>query len=386
MKDERERPALPLSEFIQQHRKKIIDDWVEFARTIQPWAQDLSRKELEDHAAELLEAIVSDMSSSQSAHQQAEKSKGDDRGGALSRVGKQHAIGRLESGLTLDQLVSEFRALRASVLRLWEETAGDKHRDITRFNEAIDEALAESAAWYSAKMAQTREQFLDILGHDLRDPLNSIILGATLLARSESIDVNLIGIATRIRNSAVRMNRMVSDLLDLTRTRLGMGIPIRPTLMNLTPVCEQVIAELQAIHPGCHLQFEAVGDLHGEWDSDRLAQLISNLVANGLQYGCKDGPVSVIAQAQGEQVVLRVQNDGRPIPAETMTKIFQPMVRQQPGQDADTHPTGLGLGLYIAREIVTAHGGTIAVTSQEKDGTTFTVLIPRRRPNGPFSR
>jgi hypothetical protein len=121
MKEERKR-SLPLSEFIQTHRKKIIEEWVEFARTLQPWAKGLSKKDLQDHAEELLDAIVSDMKSSQSSRQQTEKSTGRDRGGALSGVGRKHAIDRLESGLKLDQLVSEFRALRASVLRLWEET------------------------------------------------------------------------------------------------------------------------------------------------------------------------------------------------------------------------------------------------------------------------
>ena len=203
-----------LSAFIQQHRKTIVEEWVVFARTLKPWAKGLSKTDLRDHAEELLSAIVSDMKSSQSGHQQAEKSKGHDRGGALSGVGKKHAIDRLEGGLKLDQLVSEYRALRASVLRLWEETERDKKGEMTRFNEAIDETLAESAVWYTEKMAQTREQFLDILGHDLRDPLNSILVGATMLTKSETIDVKHAGVATRILNSAGRMNRMVGDLLD----------------------------------------------------------------------------------------------------------------------------------------------------------------------------
>ena len=368
-----------LSVFIQQHRKTIVEEWVAFARTLKPWATGLSKTDLRDHAEELLSAIVSDMKSSQSSHQQSEKSKGRDRGGALSGVGKKHAIDRLQGGLTLDKLVSEYRALRASVLRLWEESERDKKGEMTRFNEAIDETLAESAVWYTEKMAQTREQFLDILGHDLRDPLNSILVGATMLTKSETLDVRHVGVATRIVNSAGRMNRMVSDLLDLTRTRLGVGIPVTPKPTDLTPVCQQVVAELEAIHPDCRLQFESKGDLHGEWDSDRLSQVVSNLVANALQYGCEDGPVRVVAQAHADEVVLRVHNDGPPISEDAMKKIFEPMVRQ-PTQNGDKHTTGLGLGLYIAREIVTAHGGTIAVASAEKEGTTFTVQIPRRLP------
>jgi signal transduction histidine kinase len=175
------------------------------------------------------------------------------------------------------------------------------------------------------------------------------------------------------------MNRMVSDLLDLTRTRLGAGIPVTPKPMDLTPVCQQVISEVGAIHPDCQLQFESKGDLHGEWDSDRLTQVISNLVANALQYGCADGPVSVVAQAHGAEVVLRVHNEGPPISESALKTIFEPMVRQ-PTQNGGKNTTGLGLGLHIAREIVTAHGGTIGVTSPKKEGTTFTVQIPRHLP------
>jgi hypothetical protein len=281
--------------------------------------------------------------------------------------------------LKLDQLVSEYRALRASVLRLWEETESDTKGEVTRFNEAIDETLAESTAWYAEKMAQTREQFLAILSHELRNPLASIIVGATLLTKSESMDVKEVGVATRVLNSAGRMNRIVADLLDLTRTRLGSGIPVTPKPMDLTPVCQHAVEEFEGIHPDCQLQFESKGDLHGEWDSDRLSQVVSNLVANAMQYGCEDGPVSVVAQAHGGEVVLRVHNEGPPISEGAMKKIFEPMVRQ-PTENGDKHPTGLGLGLYIAREVVTAHGGTIAVTSTRKGGTTFTVQIPRRLP------
>jgi signal transduction histidine kinase len=370
---------VPLSEFIQDHRKRIIEEWITFARTLQPWAKGLSKKALQDHAEELLTAIVSDMKSSQTGDEQSQKSKGRKKDGALTEVGKKHAIDRLEGGLKLEQLVSEYRALRASVLRLWEETESDKRGELTRFNEAIDETLAESTAWYSEKIAQTREQFLAILGHELRNPLASIVVGATLLTKSERIDVKEVGVATRILNSAGRMNRMVSDLLDLTRTRLGSGIPVTPKPMDLTPVCQQVIAELEGIHPDCELRFESQGDLHGEWDSDRLTQVISNLVANAMQYGREDGPVRVVAQAHSDGVALRVHNEGPPISEGAIKTMFDPMVRQQ-NPNGDKHPTGLGLGLYIAREVVTAHGGTIAVTSTGKEGTTFTVQIPRRVP------
>jgi signal transduction histidine kinase len=365
-----------LTDFIHQHRKKIIEEWVGFARTLRPWSDGLDERALADHAEELLDAIVTDMESSQSSSQKSEKSKGHAAPGGLTKVGHKHASDRLESGFGLDQLVSEYRALRASVVRLWAEAHGDKQGELTRFNEAIDETLAESAARYSELMNRTREQFLAILGHDLRNPLGAITMGATLLAKSESIDDKHARIAMRMLDSAGRMSRMINSLLDLARTRLGGSIPIAPEPMNLTLVCQQVIAELEVIHPDRQLLLESKGDLSGEWDSDRLTQVISNLVANALQYG--EGAVRLVAQEHGDDVVLQTHNQGTPIPEGALKNIFEPMVRQ-PAQHGDKNATGLGLGLYIAQEVVTAHGGTIRVTSTAKEGTTFTVQLPRHR-------
>ena len=368
-----------LTEFIEQHHKNIVAEWVKFARTLLPWAKGLDEKALQDHAEELLTAVVSDMRTPQSSSEQAEKSKGETVEGALGRVGHKHASDRLATGLNLDQLVSEYRALRASILRLWAEAQGDKQGELTRFNEALDETLAESAARYSETVNNTREQFLAILGHDLRNPLNAIIMGARFLTKSESLDDKHARVATRIFNSADRMTRMISDLLDLTRTRLGAGIPVAPKPMDLAPVCEQVISELEAAYPDCQVRFKASGDLHGVWDNDRLSQALSNLVANALQYGREDGPVDVSAQEHGESIVLRVKNAGPVIPENKLKHIFDPMVRHVT-QHGDKNVIGMGLGLYIAREVVMAHGGTISVASTESEGTTFTIRLPRRPP------
>ena len=368
---------MQLSEFIHQHHKKIIKEWVEFARTLRPWSEGKSDKALRDHAEELLTAVVSDMESPQSQLQKSEKSKGHAVAGTLTGVGHKHASDRLESGFKLEQLVAEYRALRASVVRLWAEAHGDKQGELTRFNEAIDETLAEAAVRYSDLMNHTREQFLAILGHDLRNPLAAITMGAAILTKSERIDDKQARVATRILNSAGRMTRMIGYLLDLARTRLGSSIPLKRTRMDLAPVCQQVIAELEVVHPDCQLRFESEGDLNGEWDGDRLTQVISNLVANALQYG--EAPMSVVAQGHGDEVVLQVHNEGPPISQAALKGIFEPMARR-PTKNGDKNTTGLGLGLYIAREVLAAHGGTIGVISTEKEGTTFTMQIPRRPP------
>lgn len=340
----------------------------------------MSERALRDHAGELLTAVVSDMLTPQSRQAQSEKSQGLAAPGALTLVGQKHAAQRLATGFNLDQLVSEYRALRASILRLWAEANGEKQSELNRFNEAIDESLTEATLRYSEMLDHTREQFLAILGHDLRNPLGAILMGSTMLARSERLDDKQARIAARIVNSANRMSRMVSDLLDLTRTRLGHGIPITPRTMDLAPVCEQVIAELEAVYPNCQLRFAPSGDLVGEWDSDRLTQLISNLVANALQHGCDPGRVSVVAEGEADAVVLRVNNAGPVIPADTLKLIFEPMVRQ-PSPDGDRNATGLGLGLYIAREVVLSHRGTIGVSSSAEAGTTFAVRLPRHPPS-----
>jgi signal transduction histidine kinase len=373
--------TMRLAEFIEQEHDKIVDEWVAFAATLLPWAKDKDEQDLRDHISELLAAVVRDMKTPQTRHEQAEKSKGRSTTaevvGDLSNTGKKHALERFQTGLKLDQLVAEYRAIRASVLRLWAKAHGDPQSDMTRFNEAIDEALTESTNWYSKELKYTRERFLAILGHDLRNPLYGIIMGAQLLTESQSsLSDRQLRVATVILNTAGRMERLVADLLDFTRTRLGAGIPITTKPMTLTPVCEQVISEFETTDPGHSSRFEAFGDLDGEWDHDRLEQVISNLVGNAMQYAGDDGRVRVVAHGQGDEVVLRVHNGGTPIPANALNWIFEPMVRQ-PTSDPTTNRTGLGLGLYIAREIVTAHGGTIRVTSTEQDGTTFTMKLPR---------
>lgn len=365
-----------LTEFIQANHKSIMTAWVDFARTMSPWSNGVSEKVLQDHAEELLVAVVEDMNLPQSNQEQSQKSKGQALEGKLARVGQKHASDRLASGLSLTQLVSEFRALRASVLRQWDKSLGNTTDEMTRFNEAIDETLATSMIRYSEMVDSTREQFLAILSHDLRNPIGAIIMGATLLEQADNSDT--VELANVIRGSAERMNRMVNDLLDLTRTRLGAGIPVTPKPMDLASVCRQVVSELQSGHPDFQLKFEAIGDLKGEWDSDRLTQVVSNLAANALQYGSSVEPVKIIARDQGVDVVFEVHNGGIPIPDNALRTIFTPMARHQPGgQSVDRNSRGLGLGLYIASEIVLSHGGTIGVTSTQEQGTTFKVTLPR---------
>jgi signal transduction histidine kinase len=251
--------------------------------------------------------------------------------------------------------------------------------DITRFNEAIDQALAESVARYAHLVRQSENMFLAILGHDLRNPLGTVLTGATFIMRATDVPSKYVLAATRIFNSGQRMSKLIADLLDFTRTHLGAGIPIKPKRMNLAAVCMNVVDELRTSHPERFIDFEPGGreEVHG--DDDRLAQVLSNLIGNALQYGARHEPISVRMSSTEDTVCIAVNNKGPAIPAKKLGSVFDPLVRLATNEHPDDmRDTSLGLGMYIAREIVSAHHGDIAVESNELDGTTFTVILPRR--------
>jgi signal transduction histidine kinase len=371
--------SLELATFIDEGRVTIVAEWEAFARTLVPAAAQMNPTALRDHADEILSAIVGDMRSRQTDAEQAEKSKGKGQTQHMEAMGKLHATLRIEAGFKLGQLVSEYRALRASVLRLWEKKGHDP-AGVTRFNEAIDEALTEAVTSFAATTEHYRDQSIGILGHDLRNPLSAILTGATILVGSEELSDRSVKIAARMVNSANRMNRMIGDLLDLTRTRFGDSIPIVRAPIDLDPLCRQVIAELEGRRATGGIEFTTKGSLRGEWDGDRIAQVLSNLVRNAIQHGAASGPIAIVADGGGgddAEVTLRVHNDGPPIPAKALGSIFEPMVRHVGNERTNK---GLGLGLYIAWQVVLAHGGTLDATSSDAAGTTFTVHLPRRAP------
>lgn len=365
-----------LAEFVDEQRVAIVAEWVAFAATLLPAAGVMDVGALRDHADDILTAIVRDMKSRQTAAEQAEKSKGHGTAQALERIGHIHAALRIENGFKLGQMVAEYRALRASVLRLWEKQGTDP-AGVTRFNESVDEALTEAVESFMETAEHYRDQSLGILSHDLRNPLSSIITGSQMLMASEDLDDRSARIAGRMLSSANRMNRMIGDLLDLTRTRFGDPIPVVRAAIDLDPLCRQVIAELEGLRPAGAIQFESKGELRGDWDHDRVAQLLSNLLRNAIEHGARTEPIVVSAEADGDDVVLRVHNGGPPIQPQALLTIFEPMVRHP--ENPSQRTKGLGLGLYIASQVATAHGGSLAATS-DAAGTTFAARLPRRAP------
>jgi signal transduction histidine kinase len=213
-----------------------------------------------------------------------------------------------------------------------------------------------------------KDRYIGVLGHDLRNPLSAIMMGLQALGRSPNLGQTDRDKIARMSRVANRMGSMIRDLLDYTRTSVG-EFPHNPEPTDLQRVCDAAIDELRATHPDRNITREVAGNVVGSWDPGRLQQVISNLVGNALEHGT--GAVSVRIEGDGHDVVLSVHNDGEPIPPDVLPVLFEPFRR------GDRGPNGLGLGLYIVREVIRRHGGSIDVLSSHEAGTTFVSRWPR---------
>jgi len=363
--------------FIIEHLDEITAEWEAFARTVSPASATMDSAALRDHVKQMLQAIAADIETWQSSDQQDLKARG--LGTVVAGVetaAESHGALRQTVGFDLSELVAEFRALRATVPRLWMEKKryGDAASayEIARFNEAIDQALAESVATYSQELGKSRDTFLAILGHDLRSPLNAIA-GALQVLSGRAGEADRAQALASANRCVSGMGGMIADLLEYTRSRLGKGIPITRARANLEQVCKSAIAELALAYPQASFRFEAGDQLDGMFDSTRMHQVVSNLLNNAVRNGKRDSPVFMAASSDNYNLILQVKDRGVIAP-ESLQVIFDPLVQVASGDDAAR--VSLGLGLYIAREVVLAHQGTIRAESSAQDGTTFTIELP----------
>ena len=278
-------------------------------------------------------------------------------------------------------MIAEFRALRASVLRLWITSRGTLSdvdlQDLMRFNEAIDQAVAESVSRFSRDLEAAKDLFIGILSHDLRTPLQAEEFSTRLLLQPDVPRADQTAALTRIERSSWRMSGMIADLLDFTNSRIGAGISITRTATDVGRVVRDAVDEAQAAHPGCVFELRSAGDLTCDCDPARLRQVFANLLSNAADYSNAAPPVEVDVVGSPGAVVFTVVNRGELIPRDRMQVIFEPFKRLRQVTDDSDDARHLGLGLFIADQIVTAHGGRIGVTSTEAEGTCFTVSLPR---------
>jgi two-component system sensor histidine kinase/response regulator len=264
------------------------------------------------------------------------------------------------------------RAKVNSLVSLYRRGAELKRRaEIIAVKEA-ETSRAVAEANRAAETSRLKDRFIGILGHDLRNPLTAISNSAHLLLRDPNLPEKNLNAAARILRASDRMAHMIGDVLDFTRGQLGGGIPVERADADLAEICHRVVDEIKAVHPQREIVLSTRGDLFGQWDGARLEQVVSNLVGNAVHHG--QGSILVEAVGEERQVVLRVRNGGPPIPAEELPSIFEAFIR---GPNDRRRAEGLGLGLYIVKEIVRAHGGIVEVVSNETEGTTFACVWGR---------
>jgi signal transduction histidine kinase len=366
-----------LADFIERNMEPILGQWEAFAATRLPAAGAMRSLELRNHAQQILEAIVADLRTAQSPEAQRAKSMGlaPEPFPARETAAQTHAVLRAKAGFDINQLAAEYRALRASVLCFWldsDEPGERLHTDVVRFNEAIDQALAESIAHFHAQVERSRNLLLGMLGHDMRSPLQTIKVTASYLGHLNASEA-VSNAAQRLINSGARLQGLLDDLVDFNRLNLGLGIRIARHNASLAEICRDEVDQIRSAHPGCTIELTVTGNSEGHWDAKRVQQVVCNLVENAIAHGTFGRPVRVALMADETEVRLEVANSGNAIDPNTLTHIFEPLTRGmqlEPG-------TGLGLGLYIVKQIAIAHGGSAEVRS-DCDATVFTVHLPKQ--------
>ncbi|MBV9949511.1 MAG: GAF domain-containing protein [Myxococcales bacterium] len=268
------------------------------------------------------------------------------------------------------------------VAHMGSKTAYDfQQEDLLLFRALSNRATVVIASRRTAErqqeMATLREHFMGVLAHDLRSPINSIVGSAELLLRRGQLPEADRRAVARIAQSAERMGRLVSDVLDFARARLGGGIPVSQAWIDLGELARAACEEAEAANPGHRIELRATLRSRVWCDPDRVSQLLSNLLTNAVKHGARGTPVTVVVDEADEAVVLSVHNQGPPIPPELLPHVFEAF-RQDPS--ARTRGRGLGLGLYVAKAIALAHGGAIEARSDLETGTTFVVTLPPRPP------
>ncbi|TDG06545.1 sensor histidine kinase [Paraburkholderia guartelaensis] len=371
-----------LADFIVQEMEAILAAWEAFAATLLPASAELESVDLREEAEQMLHAVAADLRTPQTREAQHKKSldQGPTPIGTSESAARTHGFLRARAGFTVNQVAAEYRALRASVLRLWMDDCAPQAPDLgdlIRFNEAIDQALAESVTSFNLQIEQNRNLLLGMLGHDMRSPLQAIQATSSYLAALNAGE-DVSQAAGRLIRSGARMQGLLDDLTEFNRTKLGLGINVSPMPIDLADVLAEELDELRAIHPERQIEMHVTGDLRGVWDRQRLQQLLGNLVLNAIKYGTQNTPVRVAMTGDATHVRIDVSNCGAAIEPATLARIFNPLERGQNHQNEDDKSGSLGLGLYIAREIAKAHHGAIETRSDETE-TIFSVSLPRAK-------
>jgi signal transduction histidine kinase len=368
-----------LSAFLKANVRIIVDDWEQFARTLVPAGSKMDSLALRDHAKQILLAIAEDIASWQSVSDSIDKSHGRNFSATRSAetAAEVHGALRQQHGFNMAQLAAEFRALRSSVLRLWGTRSEDSvpyAEDVLRFNEAIDQALAESIDKFTADVDRGRNLFLGILGHDIKTPLSAATLTAAVLAHHNEGDQGELKLVRRIQRNVSTISTVITDLLEFVQLDLGTQMSLNRALADFQEVAVTAIDDYSALHPEVVIEFSSSGEVVGPWDEIRIRQLLRTLIDNAVTSGRLDSVILVRVSRRENDVVLVVETQGPEILAKTLDTMFDPLVRDDATR-LTSSDSKLGIDLYIGRQIVLAHGGTISAGSQAGNNLV-TVILP----------
>lgn len=368
---------MQIADFLEAESEAILDESVAYARTIRP-LKDQEDSVLRDHLPKILKAISADLRRDQSRKEGIDKShgKGLPNSGTDGSAAGNHGRKRALSGLRIEHVVAEYRALRSCVLRLWSDVAPatpDSLRDVGRFNEAVDQALAESVRVYSMEVDRWQQIYLGVLGHDLRGPLNAIALTAEIFAK---ISQDLRQPTETLLRSTRRMTSLIDSLLEYNRANLAGGMAIRRLPIDLAAACHEEIEIQRAALPDTEIVFETLGGNHGEFDESRIREAVANLISNAVRHGVPGEPVTVRLAGENRQVRLTVENASvKDIPADELEQLFDPLRGTLPHRSGKER-SHIGLGLFVVRQIVKVHGGEVTGKSAGKR-VTLTITLPR---------
>ena len=352
-----------VSDFLRSQQTEIAERWEEEVRRELSSLRSMDRPVLLDHLYEFLDGLADWIDG---------KTELADK--AFSRLAEGHALQRLGYGVGLETLTREYSKLRAVLLRMLmevEETPENREQ-LVRLHEGMDRAINEAMHRYSTRREEVRERFVAILGHDLRDPLSTVVISAKTLAANPSLKPEHRVVASRIVRACDRMQRMINDVLDFARGHLGTGIPAYPSLNDMGEICKAAADEIIGANPQRDVVVDLKGDLRGAFDRDRVHQALTNLISNAIHHS--EGRVEIHAYETDDRhaIITEVTSHGEPIPEELRVRLFDPF-----SQGDVTGPRrGLGLGLFIVQQIALAHGAMCDVTSNEQ-ATTFSIRWPR---------
>lgn len=356
-----------LAAAISRHAPEILQAWDTTAASLAHTDRPLDVRQLRDNAAGILARIVRDLCTPEGPA----RATGEDD--ALAAPA-QHGASRREAGFTLGDTVAEYAALRASVLRICAATVRIDLSQVLAFDAAVDAALALAVRRYETQTKAATDLFLGVLAHEIRNPLGTI-LNRTELALLTGQTTP--GRGMPVINAARRIQGIVEQTADFTRLQSFGALPMVRKFDDLGVLLAKVVEETLLREPGATIRFEADGDLWGWWDAGRLAQVLSNLLANAITYGSRDSAITVRVWSTPDEAFMSVHNHGAPISPEETARIFDALFR---GGGAERRArAGLGLGLYICREIVRSHGGHLWVESALDAGTRFTARLAREQ-------